>query len=74
LKPKHQKTGAFGGWPETALGAGVRIISFNNLQIDHLSKQQVLGPRTSNGRMLPRKSDYWNVRKCQPQFSPQSCP
>jgi hypothetical protein len=30
-------------WPESALGTGDRIISFNNLQIYHLSKQQVVG-------------------------------
>jgi hypothetical protein len=35
--------GTFGEAPESALGTGDRIISFNSLQIDHLSKQQVVG-------------------------------
>jgi hypothetical protein len=37
------KTGHLAGATETALGTGDRIISFNNLQLDHLSKQQVIG-------------------------------
>jgi hypothetical protein len=43
LKRKRQKTSGSTERPETALGTGGRIISFNSLQIDHLSKQQVIG-------------------------------
>jgi hypothetical protein len=39
----------FPGRLETALGTGVRIIRFDNLQIDHLSKQQVVGPENQPG-------------------------
>lgn len=38
------------------MGTEVRVISFNNLQIDHLSKQQVLGCRNPGRRSLPRIS------------------
>jgi hypothetical protein len=37
------KIGTFHDSLESALGTGGHIISFNNLQIDHLSKQQVIG-------------------------------
>ena len=45
MKPKHQKTGAFREALESALGTVGRIIVFNNLEVDHLSKQQVIAPR-----------------------------
>jgi hypothetical protein len=54
MKRKHQKTEDFGEWTESALGTGDRIISFNNLQIDHLSKQQVIGSGKPSRRTLLR--------------------
>ncbi len=42
LKLKHLKTGNFGLGPKTALGTVDRMISFNNLEVDHLSKRQVV--------------------------------
>jgi hypothetical protein len=54
MKRKYQETDDFRGCPESALGTGVRIISFNNLQIDHLFKQQVVGVFNPGRRTLLR--------------------
>src|SRR5258706_2367827 len=54
LKRKHQKTGTFGEAPESGLVTGDRIINFNNLQIDHLPKQQVVGCEKPRRSTLPR--------------------
>jgi hypothetical protein len=41
MKQKQLKIDSFSGVPESALGAVDRMIVFNTLQIDYLSKQQV---------------------------------
>ena len=40
LKPKYLKVRRFRDGPETALGIVDRMIVFNDLQTDHLSKRQ----------------------------------
>jgi hypothetical protein len=44
LKRKYLKTGSSQTVLETALGAGGRMIVFNDLQIDHLPKRQEVAP------------------------------
>ncbi len=42
MKRKELKIGRFRSAPQSALGTVDRVIVFNNLQVDHLSKQQVI--------------------------------
>jgi hypothetical protein len=64
IETKRIENRALRGSLESALGTVDRIISFNNLEVDHLPKQQVVASDDPHQGCIPVIS-LWNPR---PQF------
>ena len=56
MKRNELKIGRFRTAPETALGTVDRVIVSNNLEVDHLSKQQVIAYRVCENIALGKSA------------------